>query len=81
MTVRIDISLEAGLAWKVRAIRDRTGQSMARIVKTAIESYYRSTIRGGNSAELLSELIGCSRGSAYLSARYKRRPNRGHQSS
>jgi Ribbon-helix-helix protein, copG family len=73
MTVRINARLDADLARKVRALRDRTGQSTTEIVKTSLESYYRSIVRGVNPAALLSELIGCSSGPPDLSTTYKRR--------
>lgn len=73
MTVRINARLDADLARKVRALRDRTGQSTTEVVKTSLESYYQSIIRGVNPAALLCELIGCSTGPTDLAATYKRR--------
>ena len=73
MTVRINARLDADLARKVRALRDRTGQSTTEIVKISIESYYQSMLRGVNPAALLSELIGCSTGQTDLSETYKDR--------
>lgn len=73
MTLRINARLDRDLARKVRALRDRTGQSTTEIVKASLESYYESVTGDASPETLLSELIGCAEGPADLSTTYKRR--------
>jgi len=68
---RVNVRLDAGLAQRLLAVRDRTGQSTSDLLKASLRAYLDRVEGQAGPAELLSGFVGSAAGPRDLSASYK----------